>query len=46
MLSQVLSFDERKPSKGGKEDAAFKSNTANSFQLKPIFTIIYSNWQS
>jgi len=49
MLSQVLSFDERKPLKGlkrGKEDAEFKSNTANSFQLKPIFTIIYSNWQS
>jgi len=49
MLSQVLSFDERKPSKGlkrGEEDAAFKSNTANSFQLKPIFTIIYPNKQS
>jgi len=36
----------QKDSKGGKEDAAFKSNTANSFQLKPIFTIIYSNRQS
>ena len=25
--------------------AAFKSNTTNSFQLKPILTIIYSNRQ-
>jgi hypothetical protein len=32
--------------RGVGEDAAFKSNTANSFQLKQIFTIIYSNWQS
>jgi len=36
----------QKDSKGGKEDVALKSNTANSFQHKPIFTIIYSNWQS
>jgi len=36
----------QKDSKGKKEDAAFKSNTVNSFQLKPIFAIIYSNRQS
>jgi len=33
----------QKDSKGEKEDAAFKSNTANSFQLKPIQAILILN---